>query len=155
MRFIAVLSLVLFACSQAPAPDITAITHVTLIDGTGAEPAHDVTVLVRGDEVLSVGPFDSIDVPLRAEVFDGSGRFLLPGLWDMHVHVSFSLGGPEVLPAFLAYGIVGIRDAGSADSIAIWASEIASGTRTGPRILQAGPQIGVWAGPPKVPRSGR
>ena len=120
MRIDVALILVLLGCPQVPAPSISAITHVTLIDGTGAMPAHDVTVLVQGDEILRIGPADSVDVPAGTEVFDGSGRFLLPGLWDMHVHVSRSLGGREVLPVFLAYGVTGVRDVGSADSIAIW-----------------------------------
>jgi len=148
MRLLVALSLVLCGCSQSQTADLTAITHVTLIDGTGSLPAAGMTVLVQGDEILQVGHSDSIDVPTRAEVVDGTGQFLIPGLWDMHVHVSSSLGGPEVLPAFLAYGVTGIRDVGSADSIAAWAVEIASGTRIGPRILQAGPQIGVWAAYP-------
>ena len=110
------------------------------------------TVLIQGDEIRRVGRSDSVEVPPQAEVVDGVGRFLIPGLWDMHVHVGSHLGGPEVLPTFLAYGVTGVRDAGSPDSIATWASEIAAGTRVGPRILQAGPQIGAWAAYEELPQ---
>lgn len=139
------ITLACLTAAQVAAPGSSAITHVTLIDGTGAPPARDVTVLLEGDEIRRIGPADEIRVPTGAAVIDGSGRFLLPGFWDMHVHVSHSLGGPQALPAFLAHGVIGVRDVGSSDSIAVWARETASGTHRGPRILLAGPQVGVWA----------
>ena len=145
MRMIVAVALLLLCGSQVPEPGISAITHVTLIDGTGAAATLDVTVLIEDDEIRRIDPSAAVDIPAGAEVIDGRGRFLLPGFWDMHVHVSRSLGGPGVLPVFLAYGVTGVRDVGSSDSIATWARETASATRLGPRILQAGPQIGVWA----------
>lgn len=146
------LALVIAFGTQTSAQSVSAITHVTVIDGTGAAPLPDATVILQDDEILDVRAANSVEIPSGAEVIDGTGRFLLPGLWDMHVHVSWSLGGPQVLPVFLAYGVTGVRDAGSSDSIAVWAAETESGSRLGPRILKAGPQIGVWAdlgGPPQ------
>ncbi len=64
----------------------TAIVGATLIDGTGAEPLADVAVLIEGDVVAAIGSPNSI--PPGVEIVDGSGRFLLPGMIDAHVHVA-------------------------------------------------------------------
>lgn len=139
------LALLLAIPPQSSAQTLFVIDHVTVIDGTGAAPLQEATVLVQDDQIIRVGPAGSVPVPPGAEVIDGTDHFLLPGLWDMHVHISRSLGGPQVLPAFLAFGVTGVRDVGSSDSIAVWAEQTQSGSRLGPRILKAGPQIGVWA----------
>jgi hypothetical protein len=97
------------ACGHAVAPAIQAdlaITHVTVIDAASGARA-DQTVLVAGDRIVAVGA--DVAVPPRARVIDGKGKFLIPGLWDMHVHT----GPPEIYgPMYLANGVVGVRDMG-------------------------------------------
>ena len=89
-----------------------AITHVTVIDATGAQPKSDHTVVITGDRITSVGPAKATRIPSGARVVDGRGKYLIPGLWDLHVHVPFD--GPDVLPVFVAYGVTGIRELGRA-----------------------------------------
>src|SRR5882672_8913781 len=77
-------------------PTSVAVVHATVIDGTGAAPKPDQTVLVTGTRIAAIGSFSSIPIPLSAQTIDGSGKFLIPGLWDMHVHIR---GGADLLKA--------------------------------------------------------
>jgi len=79
--------------------------HATVIDATGAPAKTDVSVLVRGGLIEKIGP--RVDVPADATVIDASGKFLIPGLWDMHVHLR---GMEASFRALLANGITGVRD---------------------------------------------
>jgi cytosine/adenosine deaminase-related metal-dependent hydrolase len=83
--------------------------HATVIDATGAPPIADVSVLVRDGLISRIGPRISpgIEVPAGATVVDASGKFLIPGLWDMHVHLRDM---EQSFRALLAYGITGVRD---------------------------------------------
>jgi len=132
------------ACA-GPGPDSAAatiaITHATVIDGRSPEPRADRTVLVRGERIVAEGPADSVRAPRGATVVEGRGRFLIPGLWDMHVHTVVP-GGAEVLPLYLANGVTGVRDmAGELGTLRAWQSEIAAGTRVGPRTVVSGPYL--------------
>ena len=64
-----------------------AIEHVTIIDATGAPARADMTVVVVGNRIGSIGRSRALRPPAGAQVVDGSGKFLIPGLWDMHVHL--------------------------------------------------------------------
>jgi len=121
-------------CSRETPPPSIAITHVTVIDGSDANPLTDATVVISGNRIRSVSQEAPPD---GATIIDGTGKYLIPGLWDMHMHVSL-LRGPGILPVFLGWGITGVRDMGSPDSIFAWRDEIAAGTRVGPRIVSAG-----------------
>lgn len=139
-RSISVLTLFLFAATCAneqEARATIAITDVTVIDGTGAPPRSSQTVLIQGSRIVSVGAAETVDVPSDAARVDGEGKFLIPGLWDMHMHFSL-LGGPSILPLFTANGVTGVRDNGTDDSVFAWQREIAEGTRIGPRIVSSG-----------------
>ena len=70
---------------QAPPPPAVAITHVTVIDGSNPAPRPDQTVVLRGRHIVAVGPAPATAIPRGSRVLDGRGRFLIPGLWDMHV----------------------------------------------------------------------
>jgi imidazolonepropionase-like amidohydrolase len=61
-------------------------THVTVIDTARALAQADQTVLVAGDRITDVYKTGTVNVPADAQVVDATGRFLIPGLWDMHVH---------------------------------------------------------------------
>src|SRR5215471_18221646 len=77
----------LFACAS-PWKDAIAITHVTVIDMAGAAPLLDQTVLIARRRVLVVRHSTSVKIPGGAGVVDGAGKFLIPGLADMHVHLT-------------------------------------------------------------------
>jgi hypothetical protein len=117
-----------------------AIRGVTLIDGTGAPPLPGATVLVNGERIEAVGPDAVLPVPDGVEVLDGAGRWLIPGLVDLHVHVN--LCGPESLPLWLANGVTSVRDIGGAvTQQTVWRAELAAGKRVGPRLFTHGPMI--------------
>ena len=119
----------------------TAFTHVTVIDGRSPEPRSDQNVVVRGNRIVAVGPAASTSVPSGARVIDGRGKFLIPGLWDMHVHTTMP-GGRDVLKLYIANGVTGVRDmAGDWPTITAWRGEIARGTLIGPRIVASGPYL--------------
>ena len=98
------------------------------------------SVLVRGDRIAYVGPTDSLPPAPNAQVVDGSGRFLIPGLIDMHTHVSKTRGSS--LSLLVAAGVTTVRDVGGdLEELLAWRGEIDAGTRIGPRLLIAGPYL--------------
>src|SRR5580704_11482513 len=122
-----------------------AITNVTVVDTTGGPSRPNFTVVIEGDRISYVGKghFHALK---QAHVIDGTGKFLIPGLWDMHVHTFFGdwiPGGKEVtLPLFIANGITGVRDMGSdLDLILAARRDTASGSMLGPRMIVAGPML--------------
>jgi imidazolonepropionase-like amidohydrolase len=119
----------------------TAFTYVTVIDGRSSQPRENRTVVVRGNRIVAEGPAASIRVPSGATVIDGHGRYLIPGLWDMHVHTVMP-GGRQVLPLYIANGVTGVRDMASDwATIKAWRAEIAGGSLIGPRIIASGPYL--------------
>lgn len=124
----------------SPHAQPVAITDVTVIDGTGAPPATGRTVVVDGDRITAVGPAAGTDVPAGARVVDGTGRFLIPGLWDMHVHLGDA--GPADVARFVAFGVTGVRDMGSQwDDVQTLRDRIRKGQQVGPRIRASGPVV--------------
>src|SRR2546428_3397673 len=95
--------------SRASPPGL-AIIHVSVADGTGAPLQREMTVLIRGTHITAVGPSASTPVPTDARVIDGSGRYLIPGLWDMHVHLT--VAGRISVSLFPVNGVTGVRDMG-------------------------------------------
>ena len=116
-----------------------ALTNVTLIDGTGARP-RVVTVIVEGDRITAIARNGGERIPTGATIVDGRGKYLLPGLWDMHVHIGGYEEGTKLLPRLVAYGITGVRDMASpVDDILRLRRESADGSLLGPQIVAAGP----------------
>src|SRR5579864_9262751 len=136
------------AClAQSTTSSVLIIHDVTVIDATGAPAKPHQTVIVRG------GKIDAIDNSgmgfggkLPGTHVDGTGKFLIPGLWDMHVHMVFGdwfpRGKEVALPLFIANGITGVRDmGGELEVLQKWRKEIAAGTLIGPRIVMSGPML--------------
>ncbi len=129
-------------------PTVTLILkHVTVIDGTGRAPQSDQTVVIVGGRVTLVGPANQVKFDKTANVVDGRGKFLIPGLWDMHVHLAGVNADPSwskdaLLPLLLANGITGVRDmGGDLNALLSWKRDIESGTLLGPHIVAAGPWL--------------
>jgi imidazolonepropionase-like amidohydrolase len=90
--------------------NILAISDVTVIDATGAPAKPDMTVIITGDRITEIAQTGKVVIPKNAQVIDGKGKFLIPGLWDMHVHTAVE-GLPErYFPMFIANGVTGVRD---------------------------------------------
>jgi imidazolonepropionase-like amidohydrolase len=123
-----------------------ALTHVTTVDvRTGALQA-DQTVVVEGTLIRSVGPSASAKPPQNARSIDCTGLFLIPGLWDMHVHLEFGDWFPSAkeisLPLFIANGVTGVRDMGSElETVQAWQRGIDAGQLVGPRVFTSGPML--------------
>ena len=114
---------------------VIAITGVTLIDGKGGEPVPDAVVTIEGDRITAVGTRQTVTIPKRARVIDAKGKFLLPGLWDMHAHFEQVEWGPT----YLAAGVTTVRDVGNEfEFIAAVRDAIKEGKGLGPRMLLAG-----------------
>jgi hypothetical protein len=89
---------------QTPQQAATSIIHVNVVDVATGKNLPDQTVVVQGERIVSVGAFDAANAP-QGRVVDGRGGYLIPGLWDMHVHVQ----DLEDLPLYIANGVTGVR----------------------------------------------
>jgi imidazolonepropionase-like amidohydrolase len=113
-----------------------AIANVTVIDVAGGVPQKAVTVLTRGADIAAIGR--DIPVPAGAVRVDGTGKFLIPGLWDMHAHHQGT--GVQAVNLFIANGVVGTRDMGAdVDFILPLRDRISRGELLGPEIVATGP----------------
>ena len=132
---LAVLGLFLASGGQAPGNSI-AITNVTVIDVAGGTQDTPLTVVTKAGQIAAIGR--GISIPAGAVRVDGTGKFLIPGLWDMHTHHQAT--GVELLDLYVANGVVGTRDMGSdADFILPLRDRINRGEVRGPEIVAAGP----------------
>lgn len=123
------------------------IRHVTVIDVGHARAVPDQAVVVRGNDIVAVGKDAAIAPAWHAgKTIDAAGRFLIPGLWDMHVH----FGGPglvpenqALLPLYVANGVTTIRDCSDdiPDAVLAWREPIEEGNLLGPQLFSSGPKL--------------
>jgi imidazolonepropionase-like amidohydrolase len=112
-----------------------AIVNANLIDGTGKPLVKDAVIVTENGRIASIGTRTSIKIPKGARVFDAGGRYVLPGLWDMHAHFEQVEWGP----VYLAAGVTTVRDVGNEfEFITAVRDSIKAGRGIGPRILLAG-----------------
>lgn len=112
-----------------------AIVGATLIDGRGGAPVADSAVVVHGGRIVAVGPRSKVKIPKDANIVDAKGKFLLPGLWDMHAHFEQVEWGP----IYLAAGVTSVRDCGNEfEFITAVRDAVAQNRGLGPRLLLAG-----------------
>ena len=148
---LAILLSATLCCAQAiiagGAPNQLVLAHVTLIDATGRSPQADQTIVIDKGRIVSIVPATSAKVPKNARVVDATGKVLIPGLWDMHVHLAGVNADPVwskqvLLPLLLANGVVGIRDmGGDLEALLAWKRDVESGAFLAPRIIAAGPWL--------------
>jgi imidazolonepropionase-like amidohydrolase len=123
-----------------------AIVHITVIDATGAPARPDMTVIISGDRISEIGKSTEVHIPKDAQKVEAAGKFLIPGLWDMHVHWS----NKEYLPLFLANGVTGIRIMWGFPDHFQWRKEIEAGRLLGPHMVIASPivdgPVPLWPG---------
>lgn len=116
-----------------------ALTHVTVIDATGSPAQPDMTVIISGGRITALGPPAKVAVPAGAHVVDATGHFLIPGLWDMHIHIDdaeFYAGNKRyatypsqrdkeaVFHLLIANGVTGVRDmSGGAEVVASFSGQ--------------------------------
>ena len=132
-----------------PAPGPTVITHATIVNPGTSSVQRNKTVVITGDRITSVSDTEKFQLPKNARVIDAAGQYLIPGLWDMHVHSAFGdwfPGGRDIiLPLFIANGVTGVRDMGGDIPVLLeWRQEIASGRIVGPRMVISGPMLDAY-----------
>jgi imidazolonepropionase-like amidohydrolase len=121
--------------------NLIALIGGTIIDGAGGAPATDSVVVIAGNRISEVGRRSAVTIPANAKLIDASGKFILPGLIDIHVHYQGWMG-----ELFLARGVTTVKDMGNdIEWITAVSAEIERGTR-GPRIAFVG--NGLDAPPP-------
>ena len=122
------------------------ITHVTVIDATGAPARPDMTVVITGDRITEMGKSNEIRPPKNVKIVNATGKFLIPGLWDMHVHWYEK----DYLPLFIANGVTGMRIMWGMSMHHQWRKEIEAGQLLGPHMLIASPIVDgpkpIWPG---------
>jgi imidazolonepropionase-like amidohydrolase len=114
------------------------VTHVGVIDTRTGKLLEDRDVLIRGGRIVSVAPATSVPAGADSILLDGRGKYVIPGLWDCHVHLSFTTA--SALPLFIALGITEVRDlGGKLTEIEDWRARIADGSLPGPHTMRVGP----------------
>ena len=132
------------------------IRHATVVDVEHARIVADQAIAIEGDTIRAVGPDHSIANKYAAtRTIDATGKFVMPGLWDMHVH----FGGEQLieenkdlLPLYVAFGVTTVRDCAEdiSPSVLEWRSGVAEGRMLGPTIYTSGPKLEghkpIWKG---------
>lgn len=143
---VGVISLVTGCTDDATTPsdrldDVVAFVDVNVIPMTAnREILHDQTVLVRGEQIVDIGPSDELRVPDGGYRINAAGQFLMPGLADMHVHLEY-FEQPDVLRVFIANGVTTVRNMDGREYILGWREQVQDGGLLGPRIYTAGPLL--------------
>jgi len=134
---------------------LVALTHVLLVDGTGAAPKSDQTIVIRAGKIAAVGPAASVQVPAGARVMDMKGSTVIPGLVGMHDHLFYTAAGGRAVQMgytgprlYLGSGVTTIRTTGSRAPYAEinLKDAIDHGFAPGPRIHITAPYITGEAG---------
>ena len=114
-----------------------AISNVNVVDVESGTLLTEQTVVAASGRVVAIGANDAVSIPEQFRHIDGTDKFLIPGLWDMHVHLPVK--APELtMPLFIANGVTGVREMGGFSSYerkVDWQTRINEGSLQGPRIL--------------------
>jgi hypothetical protein len=125
----------------------TAITHVVIVDTATGKLKPDQTVVIADGRISRIVPSAAFHPETETRIIEARGKYLIPGLWDMHVHIAGISADPNwskdvILPLLTAMGIAGVRDMGG-DLIVLqeWRREIENGKLVGPHIVAGGPML--------------
>ena len=121
--------------TNSPAGPGIALTHASVIDVGRGKARDDQTILISGDRVLKVGKTSRVQLPAETTVIDATGKYVIPGLWDMHVHGSAI---PYFSELYIANGVTGVRDMFTPMDRIQSERKAIQGGKPGPRIVAAG-----------------
>jgi len=131
--------LISMAQNPPPVEQALVIANVTVIDATGAPARRGQTIVVEGGRIQEIGDALKVRAPKGAKTINARGLFVIPGMWDMHVHVWET---DRTFPMFVAYGVVGVRNMGGhIDDLKRWRDRVASGELLGPQMVISGPLV--------------
>lgn len=131
---------ILIAAGCSDSEKLVAFKNVRLVPMTAETVIPNQSVLIKGDRIYKIGKADKLKIPQKAKVIDGNGAYLMPGLADMHVHLTGEWPLPH-LNLYLANGVTTVRDLDGRDFMLQWRDEIKAGKRMGPTIYSASPII--------------
>jgi len=143
MRSPAKLGVTLLVAFSSRAASQVAITHVNVVDVESGTVRADRTVVIEADRIRAI----TTTPPAGARTIDARGAYMIPGLWDMHVHLG--MGGRSALALLVANGVTGVRDMGGKfDLVRSWRDSVTAGTLVGPHIEMSGPIVenAAWLG---------
>ncbi|OVE80492.1 hypothetical protein BVY01_00135 [bacterium I07] len=153
-NYIKIISALLIVGCSSPKRNVQdahiVFTNVSVIDVRGTSALSDMTIILAGDRIKRIGKTSKIDIPDGALVIDAHGKYLIPGLWDMHVHVLRKNLYPMkniFFPLFIANGITGLRDTGGQiETFKQFRKESIQNNFLCPIIMASGP---ILDGPPQ------
>jgi imidazolonepropionase-like amidohydrolase len=139
-------SLVSAQPKQHPQSIPLVFTHVKVIDATGLPAKPEMTVVIMGEHIAALGKTGDVRIPKNAQIVNAAGKFLIPGFWDMHVHIfnHVSRRPPNAwyFPLFVANGVTGVREMWTKpqdmNQVLEWRRQFGKGTFTLPRIAAVG-----------------
>lgn len=118
------------------ADKILVIENVSIIDGVKPTVQLNKTIVIVGNRIQALGEKGKVSIPAKAKIINGSGKYLIPGLWDSHVHLS---SGKYSLPIFVANGVTSVREmGGDLQQVKELRDQVATGQLVGPRIKISG-----------------
>mgnify|MGYP001811847154 CR=1 FL=1 len=138
------------AATTVESDEVLALVNGVLIDGTGAAPLLDASLVIQGARIVEIGSRPDLDVPQGAEVIDVQGSTILPGFVNSHVHLGFE---EDRLLAWAQEGVTTVRDLGVLDSsseLFVARDALLLDSRYA-RLVAAGPMVSVPGGYPVVP----
>jgi hypothetical protein len=119
------------------------LTHASIIDVTNGAVYSDQTLVVTGSRIQALGNSSAIKIPKGSKAVDATCKYVIPGLWDSHVHTRYQ--GIPSLALFILNGVTSVRDTAGPwtqlEQIKEWKHEIVAGRLLGPRIITAGPLL--------------
>lgn len=139
---------VVLPAQQSPQAKTIVIKNVTIVDVTAKDTKNALksnqTVVIAGNRITAVGK--NVRLPSNAQIVDANGKFLIPGLWDMHTHTLRAERVEKFFPLFIVNGVTGVRDMAmpleNLELLRRWREEIEQGRRIGPRIFASGATLG-------------
>ena len=140
MAVLSVMFILPVIAQRGPSRKVVVLAHVTVVDLRSGQLHQNQSIVIEGERIVAVGGSDAVVVPKGARVINPSGKYVIPGLWDAHVHLSYL--GACALPVFVANGVTSVRDCGARlEDTSTWQKQIAHGKLIGPRIKTAGPNL--------------
>ena len=101
------------------------------------------TIIIKGGKIIQVSPSEELSLSKQNTIVDGTGKFMIPGLWDAHIHFSFIKEmAPNMLDLFLAFGVTSVRDTGGdINFVNTWKEKSLANPTNAPRVMIAGPLL--------------
>lgn len=154
-KYLSLSAIMLLTACSTPDDGSYALTGLQVLDIERGTYLSEHTVIIRGDSIAGIVEDGSPETD-GSQLMDMTGKYLIPGLWDMHIHLrggdSLVASNRSFLPMFAAHGVTTVRDAGGdlTTQVLQWKKEIQNGNLTGPYIYTSGPKIdgpgARWAG---------